>query len=85
MGCYADLQEKADIALHKTLEELYIRYPDMAPKLKLHYHYWESYRESYCSIVYEAWGDGGARQYAYPKCLYEMSINWKNPTYINYK
>ena len=85
MSCYAELSELEDVKLQKKLNNLYQGYPKLSNKINQSYQHWLDYRESHCSLVYDAWGDGSAKQYAYPKCLYEMAKDWKNPMYINYK
>ena len=85
MECYRGLSNQEDERLQAKLNNVYQEYPKLAPKIKQSYQHWLTYRESHCSLVYDAWGDGSARQYAYGKCLYKMSKDWSNPMYINYK
>jgi uncharacterized protein YecT (DUF1311 family) len=85
MECYRELSNQEDVRLQVKLNNIYQEYPKLAPKIKQSYQHWLTYRESHCSLVYDAWGDGSARQYAYGKCLYKMSKDWSNPMYINYK
>ncbi len=85
MECYRELSNQEDVRLQAKLNNIYQEYPKLAPKIKQSYQHWLTYRESHCSLVYDAWGDGSARQYAYGKCLYKMSKDWSNPMYINYK
>jgi len=85
MGCYAELSNQEDAKLKVKLNNIYQDYPGLASKIKESYQHWLTYRESHCSLVYDAWGDGSARQYAYSKCLYEMARDWDNPMYVNYR
>ena len=85
MRCYSELSSQKDVELKVKLNKIYQEYPKLAPKIRQSYQHWLTYRESHCSLVYDAWGDGSVRQYAYPKCLYEMARDWNNPMYINYK
>ena len=85
MECYRELSNQEDVRLQAKLNNIYQEHPKLAPKIKQSYQHWLTYRESHCSLVYDAWGDGSARQYAYGKCLYKMARDWDNPMYINYK
>ena len=85
MVCYDKLSNQKDAELKVKLNNIYQEHPKLAPKIKQSYQHWLTYRESHCSLVYDAWGYGSARQYAYGKCLYKMSKDWSNPMYINYK
>ena len=85
MECYRELGDQEDVKLQARLDKVYQEHPKLAPKIKQSYQHWLTYRESHCSLVYDAWGDGSARQYAYGKCLYKMARDWDNPMYINYK
>ena len=85
MECYRELSNQEDVRLQAKLNNIYQEHPKLAPKIKQSYQHWLTYRESHCSLIYDAWGDGSARQYAYGKSLYEMARDWDNPMYINYK
>lgn len=85
MECYREFSVQEDARLQAKLNNIYQEHPKLAPKIKQSYQHWLTYRESHCSLVYDAWGDGSARQYAYGNCLYEISKDWSNPMYINYK
>ena len=83
MECYRGLSNQENARLQVKLNNIYQEHPKLAPKIKQSYQHWLTYRESHCSLVYDAWGDGSARQYAYGKCLYEMARDWDNPMYVN--
>lgn len=85
MECYRELSNQENARLQVKLNNIYQEHPKLASKIKQSYQHWLTYRESHCSLIYDAWGDGSARQYAYGKCLYEMARDWDNPMYINYK
>ena len=85
MGCYSELNSQKEVELQAKLNKIYQEYPKLAPKIEQSYQHWLMYRESHCTLVYDAWGNGSARQYAYSRRKYEMARDWDSPMYINYK